>query len=257
MAQERGRKASGARGGGDLFEAYLARRPEADPRVLMPRSAMPLARGGFLLHGVIVQGWSVAWLAAFLFAEFFLVARLAVLGDRLSLGPQLDPSLHRRTSLARQILWLVILLAATAFAGQGLDRSTRGAWFGLGEGAPLWTRPSLGVLAYLGFLVGEFLFDLAAARRERRTFVSAGTLQAAFFLVAAILLAGLGTFLLAFLGDFFGETGARGVVAVGLVLARTGSDLAVLWFPVWGPRMLAEDRRKRGKPASEGPPPAG
>jgi len=257
MAVRKGKKERGSRPGGDLFEAYLARRPEADPRVLVPRSAMPLARGGFLLHGVIVQGWSVAWLAAFLFAEFLLVARLAVVGDRLSLGPQLDPGLHRRTSLARQLFWLVVLFAATAFAGQGLDRSTRGAWFGLGENAALWSFPGWGILAYLGFLVGEFLFDLAAARREKRTFVSAATLQAAFFLVAAILLAGVGTFLLGFLGGFLGDAGARGVAAVGLVLARTGSDLAVLWFPVWGPRMLAADRRRKGKPAPDGPPPAG
>ena len=30
------------------------------------------------------------------------------------------------------------------------------------------------------------------------------------------------------------------VAATVLVLARTGSDLAVLWFPLWGPGRLAK-----------------
>jgi hypothetical protein len=224
----------------DLFEAYLASRPESDPRLLLPRSALPLARGAFLLHGVLVQQWSVAWLAAFLFAEFFLVVRLATLGDRLSTGPQLDPALHRRTSLGAQLVWCGLSLAAAAFAGQGLDRSTRGAWFGLGGQGELFAWPSWGVVAYLLLLVGELALDLLAARRERRTFVSASVLQATFFLTGALLLAFVGVFLAGFAGDWFGDAGARAVVALLLVLARTGSDLAVLWFPVWGPARLAK-----------------
>jgi len=224
----------------DLYEAYLASRPESDPRLLLPRSALPLARGAFLLRGVLVQQWSAAWLAAFLFAEFFLVVRLAVLGDRWSGGPKLDPALHRRTSVLAQLAWVAVSLAAIAFAGQGLDRSTRGAWFGFGVSGALWVWPGWGIVAYLLLLLGEFAFDLLAARRERRTFASAGVLQATFFLVAALLLAFAGVFVAAFLGEWFGDEGARAIVALLLVVARTGSDLAVLWFPVWGPGRLAK-----------------
>lgn len=230
----------------DLYEAYLASRPESDPRLLLPRSALPLARGSFLLHGVLVQQWSAAWLAGFLFAEFFLVVRLAVLGDRWSGGPRLDPELHRRTSVLSQFAWLTVSLAAIAFAGQGLDRSTGGAWFGLGGGGTLWVWPGWGFAAYLLLLLGEFAFDLLAARREHRAFASAGVMQATFFLVAVVLLAFVGVFLVAFVGDWLGDGGARAVVALLLVLARTGSDLAVLWFPAWGPGRLA----RRMKPAS-------
>jgi hypothetical protein len=224
----------------DLYAAYLASRPESDPRLLLPRSALPLARGAVLLRGVLVEQWSVAWLAAFLFAEFFLVVRLAVLGDRWSGGPKLDPEIHRRASVLEQLAWLAISLAAIAFAGQGLDRSTRGAWFGFGASGALWVWPGWGIVAYLLLLLGEFVFDLLAARRERRTFASAGVLQATFFLVAVLLLAFAGVFLAAFLGDWFGDEGARAIVALLLVLARTGSDLAVLWLPVWGPGRVAK-----------------
>jgi hypothetical protein len=222
----------------DLYAAYLALRPESDPRILVPRSALPLARGAFLMHGVLVQGWSVAWLVGFLFAELFLVIRLAVVGDRLSGGPQLDPELHRKRSFGFQLVWLAVSLATVVYAGQGLDRSTRGAWFGLEDPADLVHRPSWGVLVYLILLLGEFAFDLAAARRERRTFASAGTLQATLFIVAAVLLAFVGIVLVGLAHEGFGDSGARGMFAFLLVLARTGSELGVLWFPLWGPGRL-------------------
>ncbi len=224
----------------DLYEAYLASRPESDPRLLLPRSALPLARGAFLLHGVLVEEWSAAWLGAFLFAEFFLVLRLAVLGDRFSTGRKIDPELHRRSPLFAQIFWLGLSLAAVVFAGQALDRSARGAWFGLAEGGALWSWPSAGVGVYLALLLSEFAFDLVAARRERRTFASAGTLQATFFLAAMLGLTFFGIIAAGFAGEWFGDTGVRAVAASVLVLARTGSDLAVLWFPLWGPGRLAK-----------------
>lgn len=208
--------------------------------MLLPRSALPIARGAFLLRGVLIEEWSAAWLGAFLFAEFFLVLRLSVLGDRFSTGRKIDPDLHRRSPLIAQIFWLALSLAAVVFAGQALDRSARGAWFGLAEGGSLWAWPSLGVAVYLALLVTEFAFDIFAARRERRTFASASALQATFFLVAMLGLAFFGIIAGGFAGEWFGDTGVRAVAATVLVLARSGSDLAVLWFPVWGPGRLAK-----------------
>ena len=43
-----------------------------------------------------------------------------------------------------------------------------------------------------------------------------------------------------------GDAGARGVLAVLMILARSGSEVAVLWLPVWGPGRLAK------QPAAEG-----
>jgi hypothetical protein len=222
----------------DPFAAYLARHPESDPKILLPRSVLPLARGAFLLRGVLVEGWSVAWLAAFFAAELMLVIRLAALGDRLSLGPPLDPEHQHRRSLAWDLAWLAVALAAAAFAAQGLDRSTRGAWFSLGEGAALWAWPGWGIAAYLVFLLGEFVYDLLAARRERRAFVSTGAMQGALLIVAGVLLAFVVPFVLGFAADWFGDAGARAVIAALLVLARTGADLATLWLPRWAPGRL-------------------
>ena len=239
---------SGRQAPADLAVAYLALGPESDPRILLPRSALPLARGAFLLHGVLVQGWSVAWLVGFFFAEFFLVVRLAVIGDRLSGGPQIEPELHRRQSVGFQLVWLAISLGTVVFAGQGLDRSTSGAWFGLGGGEGNFAAPSWGVLAYLALLLGEFTVDLIAARRAKRTFASASTLQATFFLVAAVLLPFVGIFLVGFAHEGFGENGARTMFTLLLVVARTGSDLGVLWFPLWGPGRMTPEAEP-GSPA--------
>lgn len=222
----------------ELFLAYLARRPEADPKVLLPRSAAPILRGGFLLHGVLVLDWSLAWLTGFFAAEFLLGVRLGVLGDRWTPGRQFDPELHRRTSLFFQLAWLVVTMAALVFAGRGLERASGGDAFGPGAGSLLgW--PGLGTLLYMLLLLVEFVFDLLAARREGRTFVSAGTVQASIFFVLFLLLAFVGVFLAGFVGEILGDAGARGVAAILLVLARAGSDLAVLWMPVWLPRVTA------------------
>ncbi len=222
----------------DIYEAYLALRPEKDPRILLPRSALPIARGAFLLHGVLALDWAVGWLVAFFAAELFVVVRLAVIGDRFSGGPRIDPELHRRTSAFFQFAWLAISLATLVYAGQGLDRSTRGAWFGLGEGESLFALPSWGVIVYLALLLAEFAGDLYAARREKRTFASAGALQATLFLVLAVLLPFVAILLVGLAHEGFGEEGARAMFAVLLVLARTASDLGVLWIPLWGPGLL-------------------
>jgi hypothetical protein len=220
------------------FDAYLSRRPESDPRILLPRSAPLVARGAFLLHGVLVLDWSVAWLTAFFFAEFFLIVRLSVLGDRFSTGRKLDRRLHRTTSLGFQLFWLAVTLAALVYTGQALERSTRGEGFGVGAGGLL-AWPGWGMLLYLGFLLGEFAFDLRAARRAKRAFASAGLLQASFFFFAVLVLSFFGIVLAGIFGQIFGDAGPRGVLAVLLVLARTGSELAVLWIPLWGPGQLA------------------
>ena len=231
------------RGSTASFEAYLALQPEADPRVLLPRSAGPLARAAYLLHGVLVLDWSAGWLAAFFFAEFFLVVRLAVLGDRWSKGPKLDADLHRRTTLGFQLFWLAVTLAAFAFTGQELESSAHGDAFAQGwSGLLAW--PGWGAVLYLAFLLGEFAFDLHAARKARRTFASAGLLQAAFFFFGVLVLSFFGIVLAGIADNLLDEGGARAVAAVLLVVARCGSDLAVLWLPVWGPGQLARQARK-------------
>ncbi len=129
-------------------------------------------------------------------------------------------------------------MAALVFAGRGLERASGGDAFGPGAGSLLgW--PGLGTLLYMLLLLVEFVFDLLAARREGRTFVSAGTVQASIFFVLFLLLAVVGVFLAGFVGEILGDAGARGVAAILLVLARAGSDLAVLWMPVWLPRVTA------------------
>jgi len=223
----------------DLFAAYLAREPERDPRILLPRSALPLARGAFLLHGVVAEGWSLAWLAAFLVAEFLLVARLAALGERFAGGGR------AKGSLAGEVVWAVFALAATLFAGQALDRSTRGAWLGFGGDAGLWAWPSWGIVAYVALLGVDFVAEAVAARRERRTFVPAAVLQASVTFAVAILLSFFVILLSGVADTLFGEEGLRALVASALVLARTVGDLAVLWLPHWVPWMEARQRRKR------------
>lgn len=230
----------------DLFLAYLARRPESDPRILLPRSAAPILRGGFLLHGVLVLDWSLGWLTAFFAAEFLLGIRLGILGDRFTPGRQFDPELHRRTSLFFQLAWLVVTLAALVFAGRELERVSGGEAFGASAGSLL-GQPGVGTLVYLALVLVEFVFDLLAARREGRTFVSAGTVQAALFFVLFLLFAFVGVFLAGFVSEFLGDAGARGVAAILLVLARSGSDLAVLWLPLWLPRLATRRAAARSE----------
>ena len=251
MPEGKEKRARGTKGGADLFDAYLSRRPERDPRILLTRSVLPVARGAFLFHGVVIGGWSLAWLVAFLLAEFFLVVRLAVIGDRFSTGPQADPELHRKTSLPFQLAWLVVSIAAVLFTGQALDRSTRGAWFGVADGG-LWTLPSLGIVAYLVLLVADFLIEGIAARRERRTFVPAGVISATIFFVALLLLSFVSIFLAGLADGVFGDGGARAVFALQLVLARAGGELATLWLPLWYPRMEAASARRRERRKAPG-----
>jgi hypothetical protein len=252
MPDGKEKRARGAKDGADLFDAYLARQPERDPRILLTRSVLPVARGAFLFHGVVLGGWSLAWLVAFLLAEFFLVVRLAVLGDRFSTGPQADPELHRKTSLPFQLAWLVVSIAAVLFAGQALDRSTRGAWFGVADGGGLWSMPSLGIVAYLGLLVADFLIEGIAARRERRTFVPAGVISAAIFFAALLLLSFASIFLAGLADGIFGDGGARAVFALQLVLARAGGELATLWLPLWYSKAKAASARRRERRPARG-----
>jgi hypothetical protein len=227
----------------DLFLEYLKRQPPKDPSTLLTRSALAILRGGFLARGIFTQNWSVGWLAAFLFAEFFLIARLTILGDRWGGGPPLDAKARRGGSATKEVVLGVVALALAAGAGIGLDRSTGGGWFGsagsfgmdfsrLGAGMLTGHLP-WGPFAYLALLLIEFARDLAAARSGRRPFVSAAAVHAAFFGAAAILSVFL-FFALMFLGSWAGDDFIRAAIAVCLLLSRTLAELAAIWLPVWG-----------------------
>jgi hypothetical protein len=184
----------------------------------------------------VSQGWPVAWLVAFLFAEIFLLIRLTALGDRLSGGPSLDPRARRRGSLPRDIAWLFVALVTVWVAGVGLERGS--AWSeALGGAAAWWRRPGWGVLAYLGLLVIEFARDLAEARRTGKGFVSSASVAAVFLIVALVLSLFALVPLVAFTAKL-GDEGPRLAVGGLLVLVRLVAELAVLWLPVWGPGRL-------------------
>lgn len=215
--------------------------------MLFPRSALALARGGFLLHGVLVRGWPLGWLAAFLFAEFFLVVRLTVLGDRWSGGPSLDPQRGKKT-LLNDLAWALVMIAVFYACGAQLDAHTGALGFVSGAsaaGAPLvhwsdlWTRPSWGVVAYLASFFVEFGAELAHSRAARVSYVASSALVAAFFFIVVALGAILVVFVAVFIGPIFGEGSLRGAFAVLLVVARSGAEVAVVWFPYWG-QVLAD-----------------
>lgn len=220
----------------ELFVEYLKRDPPRDTATLLTRSALALLRATFLARGVFILHWSVGWLAAFVFAEFFLIARLTILGDRWGGGPPLDAGARRSGSPAREIVLGVLALAIAAGAGAGLERSTGGQWFGGGLGqavvGTLAAAIPWSVLAYLALLLIEFGRDVYAARSARTAFVSASAVYAAFFGAAAILSIFL-FFALMFLTSWVGDEFARVAVAICLLLARTLSELAAIWFPIW------------------------
>lgn len=224
----------------DLFAAYLARNPERNPWILVPRSALPLVRGTYLLHGIVIEGWSLGWLVAFLIAEFFLVARLAVLGERIAGGKR------KKGSIVVQSVWATLALATTFFAGQTLDRSSRGAWLGFGEDLGVWGWPGLGITCYVALLLADFAAETISARRERRQFVPAAAIQAGFSFAIVLMLSFFVILLSGIADTLFGEEGLRALVATALVLARTAGELAVLWLPYLHPWMEARQRRKRG-----------
>jgi hypothetical protein len=256
--RRRARKASRPKARPDrLLSGYLERRPEADPRVLVPRSVLPVARGVLLAEGVVRQGWSVAWLLAFLFAEIFLVVRLTALGDRVSGGPPLDPKARQIGSLPRDVLWLAVALAATWAAGIALERGSHAAAdFATGEA--WWSRPGWSVLAYVVLLLAGFARDVVEARRSGGGFVSAAAVSAAFLIVALILAVFPLVPLLAFSATLSDE-GPRLAIAGLLVLVRVAAELAVLWLPVWGPGQLGlrpRETRRGPEPAPDGSTPA-
>jgi hypothetical protein len=228
----------------DMFREYLNRNPERGFAALLPRSAVALARGGFLLHGIFVRGWSVGWLAGFLFAEFFLVVRLATLGDRWGGGPSLDEGGRARRSPFGEVMWALLSIAVFYVVGGKLDAETGALGMGLTESvrlnslSDLVVRPAWGVLAYLASFLVEFAIELFHARAGRQAYVSASALTATFFLLAVI----LAVFLIPFAGVVGGMFGLADrflvhLAAVILVFARSGADLAVLWFPYWGHRL--------------------
>ena len=175
-----------------------------------------------------------------------------MIGDRFSTGPQVDPELHRRSSLPSQLAWLVVSVASVLFTGQALDRSTQGAWFGVADGGGLWTLPSWGIVAYLVLLIADFLIEGIAARRERRTFVPSGVISATIFFVVLLMLSFVSIFLAGLADGIFGSSGARAVFALQIVLARAGGELATLWLPLWYPRFEAASARRAARRKARG-----
>jgi hypothetical protein len=103
----------------------------------------------------------------------------------------------------------------------------------------LWTRPSWGVVAYLASFFVEFAAELAHSRAARVSYVASSALVAAFFLTVVVLGAILVVFVGVFITPIFGDGSLRGAFAVLLVVARSGAEVAVVWFPYWG-RVLGD-----------------
>jgi hypothetical protein len=238
----------------DLFSEYLKRRPERNPAVLLPRSALALARGGFLLHGVLARGWPLGWLAAFLFAEFFLVVRLTVLGDRWAGGPSLDPQRGKK-SLFSDLAWTIAAITTFYACGAKLDADTgalglvraaseasAAAAVPLSRLADLAQRPSWGVIAYLASFFVEFGVELVHSRAARVSYVASSALVAALFLTVVALGAILIPFVGVFVEPIFGQGSLRGAFAALLVVARSGAEVAVVWFPYWGHKLAEAPR---------------
>jgi hypothetical protein len=228
----------------DIFLEYLKRRPERSPNVLVGHSAMAIARGVFLFHGVVVRGWSLGWFAGFLFAEFFLVVRLAALGDRWSGAPPLDPRTPKRW-LATDLLWTLLSIVVFYGVGAKLD-SVAGGWTmassttAIAHLRDLVIAPSWGVLVYLASFLGEFTLELVHSRTTRTSFLTSSTITAALFFGIVI----LGAFLIPVgfvLQLFFGEAGVRVLAALVLILARSGADIAVAWMPYWGHKVFGTE----------------
>jgi hypothetical protein len=226
-----------------LLEEYLARGPETELGPILGRSGPVLARAGFLLHGVLAQGWSVGWLALFLAAELLLVLCLMRLGNRI-VGRPLWSGEMPRGSAAAAAGWAGLALAATYLTGLRLEITSGGSWFGWGEGTLAgggWI--SWGVLAYLALELVEFGREVHLARHGGRRFVSGSILQAAFFVIA-LCLAPILYFLLTYaLAILSVESAPRTALALSLVAARVTAELGVLWYPRLAKSMGLEPRR--------------
>ena len=76
--------------------------------------------------------------------------------------------------------------------------------------------------------------ELAHSRIARQPYVASSALVATFFLVAVVLGGFVVIFVGIFAGSLFGGLSLRGIFAMLLVVARSGAEVAVAWFPYWG-----------------------
>jgi hypothetical protein len=243
------RRSAGRRPIPQLLEEYLARGPESNPARLATPAIFVLVRAGILLHGLFARDWPVGGLALFLFAELHFVLRLMTLGNRLTgLGPRYGEV--RPADRAKAWVWAAIAFAAVLGAGVLLVRSGAGETFGVSEGTPAVSdgtpaasegtpaaSPILALGAYLAFEIYEFFGALLAARHGGRRFVSAATMSAAFFVIA-LALAPISYYFLQWILLILGrERAVAEAVGTALVLAKSGAELAVLFYPVAARRM--------------------
>jgi hypothetical protein len=215
-----------------LLEAYLARGPETATLPLATRSAVVLARSGFLVHGVMARGWSVGWLALFLACELLFVLLLMRLGNRIAPIPGVAPPAGGGAGVAA--FSAALALGATYLAGLRLEASSGGLWFGdgaLAAGAGGGGGLSWAVAGYLGLELADWGREVAVARAGRRRFVSTSTISAAFFFVA-LCVAPILYFLLVYALAVLSRDGiAHGALGLTLVLAKLAAELGVVWFP--------------------------
>jgi hypothetical protein len=252
----------------NLYADYLDSGPERDPARLLPRSAVAAARGAFLLYGLLAQGWSLVWFGAFLAAEFLLIVRLDILGDRWSGGPSRDHYPRLGKSPLGDVTGALLAIVLFYLAGAKLDAGTGALGFAHLEslapvpGADLFSRPAWNVLIYLGSHLADLFVDLRRARSGRRIFVSASTLTASLFF-GLLVVSGFCFMFLTIAGSLAGASDRwpSAVAATVVVLARSGAEIGALWFPYWGhfmagiPSSQSRDHDNRRHPApSEMPP---
>lgn len=224
-----------------LIEEYLARGPEAEPTRLVGPTAFILLRAGILIHGVLVGGWSLLWLGAFLLAELYLVLRLMTLGNRLT-GLAPDGERPTRASIYLAATHATLALAITFVAGLRLADTGGVSLF-----SDVQLPSTLAVASYLALELFEFARAVYVTRTHGRRFVSPATLTAAFFVVGltlALLLFAVLQFGTAILGI---EDSLRISAALALITAKSGADLGVVWYP-WAARKMGLRPRARAAP---------
>ncbi len=224
-----------------LIEEYLARGPEAEPTRLLGPTAFVLLRAGILIHGVLVAGWSLLWLGAFLLAEFYLVLRLMTLGNRLT-GLAPDGEKPTRAAIHRATVHATLALAI-AFA-TGLRLADTGGVYLFSD---VQLPSTLAVASYLALELLDFARAVYATRKHGRRFVSSATLTAAFFGIGLALSPFVFMAVQVVVAIFGVENAVRISAALALVVAKSGADLGVVWYPWAARKMGLRPRPKVGR----------
>jgi hypothetical protein len=221
-----------------LIEEYLARGPESEPMRLLGPTAFVLLRAGILIHGVLVGGWSLLWLAAFLLAELYLVLRLMTFGNRLT-GLAREGQAVTTASITLAGIHATLALAIAFVTGLRLADTGGGPLF-----VDVQLPSTLAVASYLAVELFEFARAVFITRRHGRRFVSSATLSAAFFVIG-LALSVLMFMLIQFVTSILGvETAARVSAALSLITAKSGAELGVVWYP-WAARKMGLKPRSR------------